>query len=158
MRNELQKFNETVDILVKAYMNDTLKHLDCSACAVGNLCGGESIWKMLFMTDISSGHPYQAPYLQGAKLSFWLDCILDQYSASSKEELLARATAVCEKTGYTVAELAKIEWAFEAAPSKSKDADDEEWMFNGLMAVVDVLAEIHGVDLEVKEAAKLMFV
>jgi hypothetical protein len=31
-------------------------------------------------------------------------------------------------------------------------------MFNGLMAVVDVLADIHSVDLEKKEAAKALFV
>jgi hypothetical protein len=31
-------------------------------------------------------------------------------------------------------------------------------MLNGLMKVVDVLADIHGVDLSVKESAKLQFV
>jgi hypothetical protein len=30
-------FSNTIDILVKAYLNDTLQHESCSACAVGNL-------------------------------------------------------------------------------------------------------------------------
>ena len=30
-------FSNTVDILVKAYLNDTLRHCNCYACAVGNI-------------------------------------------------------------------------------------------------------------------------
>jgi len=30
-------FENTVDILVKAYINDTLEHNNCYACAVGNI-------------------------------------------------------------------------------------------------------------------------
>ena len=30
-------FSNSVDILVKAYFNDTLRHGNCLACAVGNL-------------------------------------------------------------------------------------------------------------------------
>ncbi len=33
-----------------------------------------------------------------------------------------------------------------------------DWMFNGLMAVVDVLADIHGINLEAKEEAKKLFI
>jgi len=57
-------------------------------------------------------------------------------------------------------DLAKIEFAFESAPHTCDESDETnaEWMFNGLMAVVDVLAEIHNVNLEVKESAKAMFV
>lgn len=36
MKNE-KLFYETIDILVKAYLNGTLKNGDCMACAVGNI-------------------------------------------------------------------------------------------------------------------------
>lgn len=39
------KFDHSVAVLVKAYMDDTLRHMDCATCAVGNLiadvCGYE---------------------------------------------------------------------------------------------------------------------
>ena len=37
MKTELERFHETVGILVKAYLNDTLEHTNCHACAVGNM-------------------------------------------------------------------------------------------------------------------------
>lgn len=69
-------------------------------------------------------------------------------------------------TGYSIKNLKDIEYAFENAPGDSAlngrmSADritDPEWMFNGLMAVVDVLAEIHDIDLKVREDAKSLFV
>lgn len=65
-----------------------------------------------------------------------------------------------DRTGYSVNELAKIEYAFETAPRNCDYEDhlNDEWMFNGLMAVVDVLADIHGIDLAEKESAKALFV
>jgi len=62
-------FNDTVDILVKAYLNDTLEHGVCSACAVGNIClaagapysygykiqpDDNSAWKWVFHTQNES--------------------------------------------------------------------------------------------------------
>jgi hypothetical protein len=100
-------FDNTVSILLKAYLNDELEHDNCAACAVGK----------------------------------WIN-------------LLARIRRT--KTGYSVHEIHQIEYAFENAPYQGDDT--EEWMFNGLMAVVDVLAEIHGIDLTAKEEAKKLFV
>ena len=143
MRNELEKFNETISILVKAYLNDTLRHGDCAACAVGNLVsyGDKSTessriikWFNVFGTMRTATYcrQFEAPH---------------NYHTEAKE--------VIDSTGYTWPELAKIEYAFESAPIGN---NDDEWMFNGLMSVVDVLAEIHGIDLETTEKAKLQFV
>lgn len=33
-------YQKTVDILVKAYFDDTLQHGNCYACAVGNIIAG----------------------------------------------------------------------------------------------------------------------
>lgn len=145
MTNNIEKFNETVSILVKAYMNDELRHQDCQACVVGNLCGGNWLWRFLFMTCESG---IQAPTTIN---SIWLRTI----GFESVDELLSAANNVCLSTGYTVEQLAKIEFAFESTP---RVEDEDEWMFNGLMAVVSVLAEIHGVSLDVSEDARKLFV
>lgn len=144
----MRNFNHTVDVLVKAYFKGELEHGDCAKCAVGNIIheatglevgdpeadinGTCGVWKSLFVT------------IQG-KQTFYPSEL-----SEFKEEAI---DAVC-KTGYTIKELASIEFAFETAWGNSMD----ELMFNGLMAVVDVLAEIHGIDLTAKEQAKALFV
>lgn len=145
MTNNIEKFNETVSILVMAYMNDELRHQDCEACVVGNLCGGSSLWRFLFMTCETGT---QAPTTIS---NIWLRTL----GFESVDELLSAANNLCLSTGYTVDQLAKIEFAFESTP---KVEDEDEWMFNGLMAVVSVLAEIHGVSLDVSEDARKLFV
>lgn len=139
-------FEQTVDVLVKAYLNDELKHEDCEACAVGNIvhaagfprynpgkmkhdsCG---MWKAVFYTDI------------------------EQVFGPSSGTLYHNGIKIIEATGYSVLELARVEYAFEKA---SFGTSNDSWMFNGLMAVVDALAEIHNIDLTIKESAKLLFV
>jgi hypothetical protein len=141
------KFADTVAILVKAYLNNELKHGDCECCAVGNIvhaagykkyyhekmqldsCG---IWKNVFCTDdgVQQWRTYRDEYYFAG-----IQCI--------------------ESTGYSTEELARVEYAFEKA---SDSESNDERMFNGLMAVVDVLAEIHGIDLKQAEEAKQLFV
>ena len=145
-------FEKTVDILVKAYLNDTLEHGVCSACAVGNIClaagakysppgaispGDNSAWKWVLYTQNIDGEDF-TQILQPKNT--------DQYNEGLK---------VIEATGYTVEQLAKIEWAFETA---NQGQSTDEYMFNGLMKVVNILADIHGISLEAKEEAKKMFV
>lgn len=152
MTNNIDKFNETVGILVKAYMNDTLRHMDCAACAVGNICGSMK-WRFIFCTNTDTNLQVvlgQSFAEKNEPLGFWSRCDKSKFYKDGLETI--------EKTGYTVNELARIEYAFEAAEWEEMIEDDEVWMFNGLMAVVDILAEIHGIDLQQKESAKLMFV
>lgn len=139
-------FENTVDILVKAYLNGTLTHGDCEACAVGNIVGGHREWKLLFYTDPSNG-----------KRSINSNCGLTGLELRKKRY---EALKLVSASGYTVKQLSAIEYAFETAPRKCKhqDGKNDEWMFNGLMAVVDVLAEIHNIDLTAKEEAKKLFV
>lgn len=148
-------FEKTVDILVKAYLNGTLEHGKCSACAVGNLVaaakgtspiplvyggfhfdtfanGDNANWHHVFMT-VADGQEVHS----------------SRYRGPIKEQI--------DSTGYPWQDLARIEYAFETAPGQCSDGLNDEWMFNGLMAVVDVLADIHGIDLQTKESAKLLF-
>jgi hypothetical protein len=73
----------------------------------------------------------------------------------------------CDVTGYNWQELAMIERAFEGCEIPVHDPklgplkfniNQDQWMLNGLFAVVDVLCEIHGMNTEEKEEAKLLFV
>lgn len=141
--NELQKFHETVGILVKAYLNDTLEHGRCSACVVGNLCGGNPIWSYLFVTDQNGNQDYMP-------IGYW-----DEEHLSHRYDILQKAKNLCLSTGYSIDELKRIELTFETT-IRAQPRDQR--MFMGLMRVVDVLAEIHKVDLSVKESSKLLFV
>lgn len=129
-------FENTVDILVKAYLNDTLVHKNCG-CAVHNIIehhNGDSypFWADVFIT-------YQEyPSMQLDRRFY-----LKNYIGDAKSQI--------DSTGYTPQELSQIEFAFEEYRAQRD-------IFGCLMNVVDQLAIIHNVDLSVKESAKQLFV
>lgn len=162
----MRDFNHSVNVLVKGYLDDTLKHGNCYACAVGNLIcdsmgfeweknlnGGiysvmwknqfyptrvfTSIlgWAAVFCTSLQELDDINLKKVQIIKMN--------NYKGTAKEQI--------DSTGYTVEELARIEYAFETA------SEEGDYMYNGLMAVVDVLADIHNVDLSSKEVSKELF-
>jgi hypothetical protein len=139
----MRDFNYTVNVLVKAYLNNTLRHEECKACAVGNIAGSD-LWKYLFVTA--------DPGVQ-TRLPTWYRPTIDGFKTMQDARLAGMK--IIKKTGYTWKELAMVELAFESAP-KGNSKDDH--MFNGLMAVVDVLAEIHNINLEEIKEAKALFV
>lgn len=147
-----EKFNDTISILVKAYLNDTLEHCNCHACAVGNIIASK------MGISITEGR-YGMVWPTGND-PVWFDAIWIDEVLSSK--ITPKIKEQYESTGYTGSELARIEYAFEHCEAGDSDDGydslDPEYMFNGLMAVLDVLAEIHGISLQQKESAKLMFV
>lgn len=146
MKNQ-EQFDRTVKILVGAYLNNTLMHRNCHACAVGNLIaanlgisysqdlkwiGRQVAWKEVFVT-----FRYQIAQLKRP----WA------YTGEAKVQI--------DSTGYTWQQLAKMEYAFERAPmGHSRD----EHMFNGLMAVVEALAQIHEMDEQATTAARELFI
>lgn len=168
----MRDFNHTVSVLVKAYMNDTLLHMDCAACAVGNIIADslhckivsankdlgyavrdhkvwqrgnvtlEPIWQRVFFTPKPQGKQRKWP---------------KKFKGYMQKQI--------EATGYTWVELAHIERAFESVPVVYNDGiqiacciNHDQWMLNGLMAVVDVLAEIHSINLTTREETKKLFV
>lgn len=156
MNPEQRKFDETVSILVKAYLNNQLEHRICTACAVGNIVAHHLGTKPRVLTTGNHGVVHDNYYFDDGTFMTWWNGCLGEHKPSEQQQL----------TGYTVEELNQIEIAFEFAEGApdfsggmSKDKTmNETWMFNGLMAVVDTLADIHGINLEVKESAKAMFV
>lgn len=166
MRNEVEKFHETVGVLAKAYMNNTLIHGKCTACAVGTICGGRWEWGAVFSSEINSLdgfiltiNQFTAYGEDEAVTSFLGMRSVSKIESNSLRDRKQDGLKVISETGYTPKELARVEYAFEQViigrpAGKYQDED----MFNGLMAVVDVLADIHGIDLSVKEESKLLFV
>lgn len=138
MKNE-QLYNKTVDILVQAYFNDTLISGNCYACACGNLVAANMGFEY---EEVSSIFPQQRLKWKGFTSLveetrtfntftwFWV-----KYPNIS--ELTPEIEQQINSTGYSSRELARIETAFE----DSYEGNDP--MFNALMAVVDVLDEIH---------------
>jgi hypothetical protein len=138
-------YHKTIGILVDAYFDDTLQHGNCSACAVGNLvaaakgCTPNELrphWQSIhFVMETTNGYFFKTK------------------SLFTNPEI---GLNQLRSTGYTEFETAEIEWAFETAP---KGNSEDEWMFNGLMAVIDCLDKIHQVnDVNVSEASKKRFV
>lgn len=141
-------YKKTVDILFQAYFNDTLEHANCKACAVGNIVAA-NIGVRLSHYD-SFGRVMPKEWKVGdprTDTGVWFDAIYDGRVERClySEEVDYQVKA----TGYSAIELARIEYAFESAPTGKSD---EDWMFNGLVAVLDVLKEIHMVSDE--EASK----
>jgi len=133
----MRNFNHSVNVLVKAYLNNWLIHRKCTACAVGNL--------------ISEGNPEEYDFYQGRWYSWFRSLGLNSMDPDFRD--YDHPDVI--KTGYSPSELISIERAFERC---DRGCNEDDYMFNGLMAVVDVLAEIHGVDLTQKETAKALFV
>jgi hypothetical protein len=158
-----EKFNETVGILVKAYLNDTLVPGDFCCCAVGNLI--ESHMKFTRRLKITS-----CTFSEGREFFTW-----DEYGAEwqhvfmtmyptqmiRSEQYKGEAKRQIDSTGYTWHQLALIEHTFERTHLDTHSESKRYWeedALAALLAVVDVLANIHGIDLEQKESAKLLFV
>lgn len=139
-------FENTVSILVKAYLNDTLRHENCAACAVGNLIA-HSLGAEVGIVTWVLGEEEIEPAWQNV---FCTNPMFPQ--RISPERYLAEAKYQIDATGYSWQDLAKIEASFESITKR------EDRMFLGLMAVVDILAEIHQVDLSTAQAAKELFV
>lgn len=134
-------FENSVNVLLQAYLRDELEHLNCRACAVGNLiahANGYRYTSGLFGWIDKNGNKVEES---------WFDSIIGVQTKESWSQ--------CKSTGYSIPQVRKIERAFEEA-DQGKSVDD--WMFNGLMAVIDVLAEIHNIDLSVKEEYKNPFI
>lgn len=145
-------YDKTVAILVKAYLNDTLQHCECTACAVGNIVAGnlniglEKRGNQVYLKDES-----------GMSSGRWFGAI--SYGRVKESRLTEEILHQIKSTGYTAQQLADIEQKFEHAyaPYGTDDDFEPEWMYNGLMAVVQVLGEIHEVSQEVTEETKLLF-
>lgn len=145
-------FHKTIGILVNAYLNDTLRHSNCYACAVGNLVAGNLGLKYRY-------HPVVKnlcwvgveKYTPG---NTWYALIAEAFlvkSGINKDE----ANYQISITGYSFDEIKLIEQSFESADESFNNDEDG---YNGLMSVCDTLMQIHEANPEEIKEAKLLFV
>ncbi len=131
-------FKKTVNILVDAYRNDTLRHSSCCACAVGNIVA--SACSYTYKNVGEYGLMYADNYASWMHVFVTIRGEVQYIDPNSYE---GEAKKQIDSTGYPWEDLAKIEYAFEMAP---QGQSDDDWMLNGLLAVYDVLCEIHEVE------------
>lgn len=150
--NRPELYHKTVDILYQAYFNDTLRHGDCSMCAVGNICAGNGVRRL-----VEKEGPGDFNYYNNGSWSLVFSTTIlgqevdDSFINPLSEEYEPNIARVIAATGYHWIELAAIEKAFESA--KGED-DTDERMFNGLVAVLEALKQIHEVEDNEPEVAK----
>jgi hypothetical protein len=157
-----EKFFDTVGILVEAYLNDTLVHGDPCGCGGGNIIANK-IGAKIIITD------------RERPTATWVNCSPNVNADGFDWLQRVKAGAVpfgnpilgeehIKLTGYSVEQFCEIESAFESVvrvtngKAVTVDFRLDPDGFKGLMKVCDVLAEIHNIDLEVRESAKLLFV
>jgi hypothetical protein len=166
----MRDFNHTVNVLVQAYLNDTLKHMDCAACAVGNIVADALECRIVNAEEVGWAGLH-GNYWERGGITYepiWHRLFFTPRPQAKQRRWPKRYRGVIKKqieaTGYTWQELALIERAFESVPvpyfsemQLSFNVDHEKWMFDGLMKVVDCLADIHGINLEATNEAKKLF-
>ena len=132
------RLRKSIEVLQKAYLNETLESGNCQACAVGNLVaasdyeGTISDWRYVFCTN------------EGAQEFY------DSRNSREYSVLHDLGLEAIEATGYSVAELAKIEFAFETALSEeeAEDMPEHQSQWIRLQAVLEVLFNIEGVEYD----------
>lgn len=145
-----QTFNKSVDILVTAFFDGELLKGSCTKCAVGNLLGGAIEWISHFYTQHSTKKQVfnRIPVITNG----------ESHTVHARELVIARPDLACqvrdmfekadrliEASDYSKEELMAIEHAFETA-EEVDGVNSIDSQFNGLMAVMDVLFDIHQVD------------
>jgi hypothetical protein len=142
-------YKRTVDILYQAYFNDTLVHGNCHACAVGNIVAANMGWGYTQPKSFCTGNiVWDTPeaqrtyWVEERNNGFvtWFAAVRELSKADGNQKKQIKAT------GYSIRELSAIEIAFERA---NCGESREDRMFNGLVAVLDCLKEIHEVEDEV---------
>jgi hypothetical protein len=150
-------FDHSVNVLVAAFFNETLVHGHPCGCAFGNLVAHKLGLKVHRVDDDSAAWTKNNSYADHSAFD-WYQAIAPGKVHSGNP---LKGAEQIYSVGYTISEAAMIEEAFER-PTRTNlctvRIGTEEDVFEGLMNVIDVLADIHGIDLTVKEEAKKLFV
>jgi len=132
-------YHKTVDILYQAYFNDKLEHGHPCACAIGNLVAANTGIAPVTVNDVSLFNTGTA--FDGSQW-YWL---LKPENVGIKKIIINNEVGEqqIKSTGYSMKEILEIERAFEGADGGDTD---EDFKFNGLVAVLETLKEIHQVE------------
>lgn len=135
MANRIELYKKTVDILFNAYFNGTLEHGNGCGCAVGNLVAAGMGYKMVI--DCGSA----AWENKRGEFSFpeWNN-VHNMGERLNISKFYGEAAKQIKATGYYPSETLLIERFFEFA---HRGNSEEDYMFNGLVAVLEALKQIH---------------
>lgn len=145
--NNKKLYENSVNVLLDAYNNGKLLHGNCTACAVGNLVADACNISYDFDTEDIFYRPVWSEVFSTDQVI--QDFFLPMYKGEAKHQI--------DSTGYTLDELAKIEYAFESAIGFSEKGYDhwvyhrniKQGQFIGLVSVLKILKEIHEVKEEI---------
>lgn len=143
MKNK-QLFDKTIGILVNAYMNNTLAHGSCMACAVGNLIAANNG----LVVNLENRENENATWNEDIS-SPWYHIVIGSRNMGGRKIGLSQILS----TGYSISNIIEIENSFESAIKL-----DGERTFNGLMLVCDTIMQIHEATTEEITEAKQLFV
>lgn len=121
------RLENAITKLYTAFHSRVLESMDCSMCAVGNICDNNYDWNIAIRTDVS----------------------LSSYSGITK--INSRNINLCfmnetiKKSGYSVKELAEVELLFITKSLIETGKETKETQFKGLCAVVEYLCELDNV-------------
>lgn len=152
MKNQ-ELFNKTISILVKAYQNNTLEHTNCYACAVQNIVAGNMDVNLISKPDAHELANLDHISIVWPNIDYYetITANLDRERNDCNPFLIEQL----DSTGYTLEQLKDIESAFEGVYEYNHPNTDE-WVFAGLLNVVDELMIIHQAnEIEVKQAKEL---
>lgn len=116
-----KRFENAVTKLYSAFHKNEMNAYNCSACAVGNICNGESAWKNVLGFN---GSECEVPSVS-----------LVNYNGHTKN--------IIKKTGYTPEELGWVELKFMKANPYGNQTKSTQ--FQGLCNVVEYLCELDGI-------------
>src|SRR6186713_2209173 len=144
MKNS-ERFNRAIAGLIAGFFEGNLAKGDCGACAVGNIvahCYGKKAF-LSELDDFTFNSHWGKVFKTIAEYGQFID--IDYYRDEAKENI--------DVTGYSIRELAKVEKVFEENTEIDfteyhKHSKDEimQDQYNGLMAVVEVLCQIEGIE------------
>lgn len=144
------RFDRTIQALVTAFFQGTLVKGDCRACAVGNIVAHCNQIKLNVHKILKD------PVNYNKQIGEWRKVFVtdeDGFQKTRPENYEGLSRIIIDSTGYQWMELAKIENAFEKSTkfyersyTKLNTVEIMQDQYNGLMAVVEVLCEIEGIE------------
>lgn len=129
-----KRFEDAIESLIDAFLNDELEAGHGCRCAVGNICGASSWWTSAFHTEMCGDeYRHYRPFEK------------DKFPANPEQ---AKALKEIETTGYSPAQLARVERAFESSGRSPDDPNfnSTEDQYQRLLGVFEVLIDIEGID------------
>lgn len=134
------RFKNAVDSLVNAFFKDELTKGSCSNCALGCIIA----------------HSFQMNNIADVPVNFWKEAFITSENiqiVNSKYFDHEFQLKMVESTQYSIEEMMRIEYAFESNTQISwnlmANKSSNEILrdrFNGLIAVVNILCEIDGIN------------